>query len=286
MKLTLIPDEISHDPFTAIELGLRLGLDQFEIRNAYRWRLPLCPGWAVDKTVAAVKEYGVKVSGISPGIFKPVMRVEGSYIPVGTDTPEEVERHLTVHLPACFAFAERLQTRKITVFALGRQAGAGGEIPSIVIDSLGRAAEAAGRAGVVLLLENLAGTWADSTRSTLAILKAVNSGNLRLTWDPANVVYAQVGEDPVVGGYQQLCGYVENVHVKDVALTGGKPHWVMLGDGVVNWAGQLNMLKQDSYSGPLTLEPHLQYVTPRNLVAQIEEFVRRSRELARVALQK
>ncbi len=145
MTISLIPDEYSHDPFTALELGTKWGITHYEIRYAYRWRLPMAPAWACDLTANAVKAYGATVTAISPGLFKPVMQTDGSKIPISMDTPDEIRRHLEDLLPRCFAFAERLGTRKITIFALPKPPGTADTepIPTLVIDTLAKAAEQA-----------------------------------------------------------------------------------------------------------------------------------------------
>jgi len=282
MPLCLIPDEVSHDPGTAFELARRWGIERFEIRYAYRWRVPVGPDWVAGRVAALVAEHGVRVGGVSPGLFKPTMQTDGSTIPIGIDTPDEIRRHLDELLPRCFAFAERVGTRHVTVFALPRGAApAGSEAPQIVIDTLGAAAARAEPEGFELRVENVAGSWADHGAAAAAILAAVNSPALRLTWDPANVAHALADEDPVETGYPLVRRFVANVHVKDVAMTGGKPTWTMLGDGIIDWPAQLRRLAADGYRGPITAEPHLQYVPGcgARLVETVERFVTRLRKL-------
>ncbi len=282
MQIVLIPDEYTADPATAFELGRRWGIEHFEIRYVYRWRVPVGPAWVADRAAAGVRDYGVTITAISPGLFKPTMRTDGSTCPISTETPDEIRRHLDELLPAAFGFAERLGTRNITVFALPRPAGEEAiDPPRIVVDTLAEAAGKAAEAGFRLLLENGGGSWADSAEATKAVLEAVGSDALRLTWDPANVTYAGFGQDPVAEGYPLLAAFVANVHVKDVTIAGGKPAWTMIGDGVIDWAGQLRRLQQDGYRGPLTIEPHLQYQPgkDRDLVAMMERFLARLREM-------
>lgn len=280
MKISLITDECTHDPFTAIELGKRWGIDHYEIRYAHRWRVPEGPAWAADQVAAAVKAYGVTVTAISPGLFKPVMRTDGSKIPLSTETAAEIRRHLDELLPRFFDFAGRLATRNITVFALPKPAGAGDGPPSIVIDSLAEAAGKAATAGFTLLLENGQGSWADTGAASRAILDAVNSPALRMTWDPANVVHGGFAEDPVREGYPLIKPYVANVHVKDAVCQAGKGKWVMLGQGRVDWNAQIAALRADGYEGFLTAEPHLQYESPVGLIGKTETFLTSLRALA------
>jgi sugar phosphate isomerase/epimerase len=279
MKLSLITDECTHDPFTAFELGRKWGIEDYEIRYAYRWRVPEGPGWASDLVVAAVKAYGVKVSAISPGLFKPVMRVDGSKVPISTEEPAEIRRHIDELLPRFLDFGARLGTRRMIVFALPKPAQAAGAIPAVVMDSLGEAAEKAAKASVVLLLENGQGSWADTGAASRAIVEAVGSPALRLTWDPANVVHGGFAEDPVGEGYPLVRPYVGNVHVKDAVCRAGKGQWVMLGEGQVDWRRQIAALRADGYEGYLTLEPHLQYESPVGLVGKTEAFLAGVRRL-------
>ena len=281
MRISLIPDECSSDPATAFELGRRWGIEDYEIRQASRWRVPVGPGWAADRVAAAVADYGVNVTAISPGLFKPTMRTDGTTVPVSTETPDQVRRHLDELLPAFLDFAGRLGTRRITVFALPKPAGAAGPAPRAVIDALAEAAEKASAAGFELLLENGAGSWADTAEATTEVLEAVASPALGLTWDPANAAWADPKVDPVERGYPRLARHVRNVHVKDVAFGAAGPGWAQLGDGQIDWPGQLRRLVDDGYAGPLTLEPHLQYnpETKLNLVARVERFAAHLREM-------
>jgi len=229
-----------------------------------------------------VRDYGVTVTGISPGLFKPTMRTDGTQQPLSTDAPEEIRRHLDELLPQFLAFAERLSTRNVTVFALPRPADAKGhKPPRVVIDSLAEAAEKALAGGFTLLVENGGGTWADTAQATAALLDAVASPALRLTWDPANAAWADPDSDPVAQGYPLLRRHVANVHVKDLTITQGKPAWAMLGEGLINWPEQLRRLRADDYAGPLTLEPHFQYQQglQTNLVQRVEQFLTRLRRI-------
>jgi sugar phosphate isomerase/epimerase len=279
MKLSLITDECTHDPFTAFELGRKWGIEDYEIRYAYRWRVPEGPGWASDLVAAAVKAYGVKVSAISPGLFKPVMRADGSKVPVSIDAPAEIRRHIDELLPRFLDFGARLNAHRMIVFALPKPAQAPGAIPAVVIDSLGEAAQKAADASVTLLLENGQGSWADTGAASRAIVEAVGSPALRLTWDPANVVHGGFAEDPVKEGYPLVREFIGNVHVKDAVCRAGKGQWVMLGEGQVDWRGQIAALRADGYDGYLTLEPHLQYESPVGLVGKTETFVAKVRGL-------
>lgn len=282
MQVALIPDEYTHDPFTAFELGRGWGVRHYELRYAYRWRLPQGPRWVNECVVNAVQAYGVVITALSAGLFKPTMETDGTMVPVSAERPEQIRRHLEELLPRQLEFAAQLGTRYLTVFSLPRPSEAtGGPAPAVVIDTLAAAAEQAAANGFTLLLENGAGLWADTGRATAEIVEAVGSEALKVTWDPANVVYGGLTEKPVEEGFPAVSGQVGNVHVKDARFGGGQGEWVQMGEGVVPWRKQLAALAAAGYDGCLTLEPHLQYqpgVT--HLVREMEVFLQRVRELA------
>ena len=281
MRISLITDEVSNDPATAFELGRRWGIEHFELRHAYRWRVPVGPAWAAERVAAAVRDYGVRVTAISPGLFKPTMRTDGSTVPISTDTPEEVRRHLRELLPAFFGFAESVGARNIVVFALRRGEADGSTPPQIVIDSLAEAAEEAAAENFQLLLENGAGSWADTAEASAAILEAVDCPHLRLTWDPANAAWADPQTDPVAGGYPLVAPHVGSVHVKDLVVGDAGCAWATLGEGIIDWPKQLGLLADGGYDGFLTAEPHYQHQPglDLDLVERCEDFVARLRAM-------
>ena len=276
MNLTIIPDEISADPFTALEFCAEWGFSAVELRNSYRRRVPVCPKWMADRTIAACKAYGMTVTAISPGLFKPIMNDDGSNVPLSTDNAAEIKRQINELLPKFLDFADAAGTKNVIVFSLPR-AAADSSRPSIVIDSLAQAAEKAKAGGFTLLLENGGGSWTLTGAETRTVVDAVGADNLKITWDPANVVNAGGEENPVIAGYTAVKAKLGNVHIKDSIREAGKGRWVQFGAGSVDWTAQLNALKADGYEGYLTLEPHLQYESSMNLVATIREFVGRVR---------
>ena len=278
MPLSIIPDEISADPYTALEFCAEWGFNAVEIRNSYRRRMPVCPKWMADRTIAACQAYGMKVTAISPGLFKPIMNDDGSNIPLSTDNVAEINRQINELLPRFLDFADAAGTKNIIVFSLPRAANESSR-PAIVVDALARAAEKARTGGFTLLLENGGGSWTLTGSETRAVVDAVGADNLKITWDPANVINAGGNENAVIDGYAAVKPKLGNVHIKDSVREGGNGHWVQFGAGSVDWTTQLNALKADGYQGYLTLEPHLQYENPMNLVATIREFVSRARSI-------
>ncbi len=111
------------------------------------------------------------------------------------------------------------------------------------------------------------------------MLEVVSAPALRLTWDPANVVYGGFDE-PLSEGYPLVQPYVANVHVKDAVFEEGNGHWVSLGAGAINWPTQIHLLSAAGYDGCFTAEPHLQYESPMQLVQKMETFLKQMRALS------
>jgi sugar phosphate isomerase/epimerase len=123
----------------------------------------------------------------------------------------------------------------------------------------GKLREAAARCekdGMILLLENEmscnTATGAESKRT----LAAVTNKNFMLNWDPGNA--AAIGEYPYSKGFDLLPkARIGHCHAKDVVeKSGGKHEWAPVGDGVVEWPGQIRDLLKMRYHYAISLETH------------------------------
>ena len=72
----------------------------------------------------------------------------------------------------------------------------------------------AGDAGMTVCMENMTGTFADSTQNTLAVLEGVDMDSFRLNWDPGNLEVVEKGSYPAA--YDRLKSFVGHFHMKDV----------------------------------------------------------------------
>ncbi len=251
MQLAAVTDEISLDLAEAVRLGTEIGIHAFELRSLYSpslGRVVRCgalPAADLPYVREAFARYGARLIGLSPGLFKVVM---GS---------PEFEAHRTELLPRCLDLAEVLTVRQMVIFSPLRPQGSGpGPIPPEGAEALAEAARLAGRRGLTLLLENEHVCYADSGERTSALLHDLGQPALRCNWDPGNAHAA--GEAPYPRGYRTVRQWVGEVHLKDSRRTAqGGQEWALLGEGEIDWAGQLKALAEDGYAGYLTLEPHL-----------------------------
>jgi sugar phosphate isomerase/epimerase len=261
----VVTDELSGDPETAFELGLEWGVSHFELRGVFDVRVPRLLPHLRRRLVRAVRDFGVTVTALSPGLFKcPFPDDEPARSNLGWMDRERfdawdkvratVDDHLTKLLPESIELAAELGARSLIAFGFSRGGRAAGPAHDAVVETLARAAESAAAAGLELLVETEEGFWADTGARSAALVERVGNPSLGINWDPANALIE--GDMPFPDGYAAVRRHVRNVHFKD-ARRYPDGSWELLAEGDVDWSGQIGALKADGYRGPIADEPHL-----------------------------
>lgn len=244
MELAIISDEISLDLDEALEHNKEFGFRKFEIRclDAYEHRIPdFLPG-RVERLEALVADGSIEITALSPGTFK-----------INLSDAEQLAKQLDDVLPRTCELARRLKAPRIITFAFMREEGRDADE---AVARLREAAAVAADFGIELSVENEPGSWCDTGVETARIVEAINLPHVNINWDPANAVYAGEAAYPI--GYDAVLPRLRNVHIKDgIPLPGGKWENRLLGDGGVNWIGQLRALFADKPVPHLTLETHV-----------------------------
>ena len=266
MKLSLVTDEISADPETAIELGVEWGVRSFELRGIGTERVPMLSDFAKSRLDELVEEFGIEFVAISPGLFKcPYPRGPRERFPLRTfdaalygrwrSAQDVVNFQREELLPASIDYARHIGAGLIVVFGFDRNGQTAGPAPEGVLAILQDAACQAEAAGLQLVVEVEDGFWADTGAHTAAMLNAIGHPALGANWDPGNAYVA--GDEPYPSGYQALRPYVRHVHFKDVVrqATGSFAYAV---EGDINWDGQIAALAADGYDGYISVETHMQ----------------------------
>jgi sugar phosphate isomerase/epimerase len=119
-------------------------------------------------------------------------------------------------------------------------------------ERLRQVGEIAKRHGVIVVLETHPdlGTNAGVHRETM---RRVDHPNVRVNFDTGNITYYNEGAD-VVAELKKIIDYVGTVELKD---HGGQPKtwdFPALGQGKIDFAGVLDVLKTHGYTGPITIE--------------------------------
>jgi sugar phosphate isomerase/epimerase len=109
---------------------------------------------------------------------------------------------------------------------------------------------------MILVLENEMSCNTATGEEAAALLKAIPNKNFMLNWDPGNA--AAITGAPYSAGYDLLPkDRIGHCHCKDVIRKpNNKYDWAAVGDGMVDWVGQLQALKRDGFHQGLSLETH------------------------------
>jgi sugar phosphate isomerase/epimerase len=283
MKISLITDEISADPETAIELGVEWGIRDFELRGFYTDRVPRLSAYQKERLRDMLSEYQAHVIAISPGLFKvpyPAERAPRTSLgwmdAAGYETWSEAQRLLQYHmnelLPASLDFANEFGAHMVLAFSFDRAGAPSGQPPEEVLNCLRQAAERAGAAGLQLVIENEDGFWADTGAHSAQIMRAINHPSLGINWDPGNAFFA--GDEPYPAGYEEVREWVRHVHFKDARRDpDGTLRYVA--EGQVDWAGQIHALSADGYDGFVSVETHIRpkVAAARNSLGRLRTFL-------------
>ena len=104
-----------------------------------------------------------------------------------------------------------------------------------------------------IAIENEPGFHCDTGAATRAIIDEVGSPALGANWDPCNAYGTD--EIPYPDGYAALKPVILNVHAKDTAR-GSLIQCVPIGEGAIDWEGQIRALVADAIVPHVTIETH------------------------------
>ncbi len=263
-ELAAITDEVSDDLEEALNCLKAEGLGKVELRSLWQTNIADLSKTQVDRARDLLRDTGMRVVSIASPFLKCHLpgfesgEEMGDVFSARAATLEEhwdvLERSLTM----CIAFEAPI-LRCFSFWRLPQGAEAG----PAVRDALRTAAARCRSAGVVLGLENEAACIVGTGAEMAALVGETHDlEGLTVIWDPGNA--ATLGEQPYPMGYSALRAAnasISHVHVKDLAHerdAAGRPRFVAVTKGTVDYVGQLVALAHDGYRGTLSLEPHVQ----------------------------
>lgn len=251
MNLAIVSDEVSLNFAHAVKICRNLGIYTYELRRIGNQRIPFISKEQIYDIKNIVDEKGISISALSPGIFKMPLK------------SEMLDFHKGCIMDKTMKVAELLNVDKIIIFSIQRSLKDEQSDYQQVIDNIGQVANKARSNGFEVMLENEPGWWADTSENIYKILNDLKSTGLKLNWDVGNLFNA--GEEDYRKGYELLKDYIINIHVKDVKKSENGNIYVPVGEGDIDWIGQIKQLKKDGYFGNIVVETHCN----RNLDASI-----------------
>ena len=260
MILSTVTDEVLTDRSSGafpriFETAVKEGVTNFEIRMVEAKRFPLCEASAWDRMKKYGDEYGITFSAVSPGLFKPSLYSD--LMPL----------HKNYLASMSMDLADAIGVKTLIIFGVERDVKDKQEDFFRVADMMRETVEMASERGFSVQLENLPGTWADTTENCLRLMKAVNHPNFGCVWDTGNFYEAE--QVHFKEGYERLKPFIRNVHLKDGRIIDGKMNWQHLGLGMTDIKGQIEALKQDGYTGTITLEAKCEPQTDEDFSASM-----------------
>ncbi|MDH7481556.1 MAG: sugar phosphate isomerase/epimerase family protein [Armatimonadota bacterium] len=255
MKLTAITDEISQDFDHALTVLQEYGVQSAELRGLWDVNIVDLSKDQVEKAKRILDDKGMSVCCIASPLFKCDLWETSAEATGPTHLAKErsIADQMAL-LNHCAELAHFFGTKLIRVFSFWRRGELTKEIEDRIIQELGNAAESAQRLGVILALENEHSCFLGTGEEVARVIKAVGSPALQAVWDPGNSFCA--GEIPYPNGYEAIKPYIVHIHVKDAVKLNGKPKFVVMGTGEIDYSGQFKALKDDNYKGYISLETH------------------------------
>jgi sugar phosphate isomerase/epimerase len=256
-RLSAITDEFSPDLETALSAMCDAGLEGAELRMVAGENIVDLTDEELDRAIGMVRERGLEIVSIASPLLKCAL----------PGAPEVEERFQKDMFAAAYGFedqarlaarafevAKRAGAKIVRVFSYWRTVWPEACFMRIVAALAELAAEAA-REGLTVGLENEHACNIATGTELARALEALSHRNLKAVWDPANALVA--GESPFPEGYGKLAAErIGHVHAKDCRMVDGQPAWAPLGEGEVDWPGQIAALWRDGYRGWISLETH------------------------------
>ena len=256
-RIAAITDEFSPDLETAARSMSEVGMTGAELRMVFGKNIVSLTNEELDRAMAIVHSHGLEIISIASPLLKCVLPdapdVDARFqkdMFAATQTFEDQPRLAK----RAFEIANRTGARIIRVFSYWRTVRPE-ECFDRIVQALGTLADQAGRHGLTIAIENEHACNIATAAETAHLLAALDHPYLKMVWDPANALVS--GENPFPDGYRKLLpSRIAHVHAKDCLREDQKLVWGPLGDGLIDWTGQVQALAEDGYSGWISLETH------------------------------
>jgi sugar phosphate isomerase/epimerase len=262
-RIAVINDELGQDFGRSCEVASReFGMQWMELRGMWNKNILSLDAAEVAEARRILEKYKLRVTDIASPLFKvdwpgaPKSKFSPKGAQFNADFTYEQQGEV---LERSIALAKAFQTERVRCFDFWRL-----DDPTpyraAINSKLLNAANAAGKQGMILILENEFACNTATGAEAAQVLAAVPSASFMLNWDPGNA--AARGETPYPDGYNLLPkNRIGHCHCKDIKAiatpTDSKePGWAAMGAGAIDWVGQFAALKRDGYHYAVSLETH------------------------------
>jgi sugar phosphate isomerase/epimerase len=260
-RLAVISDEISPDFDHACHVVSReFGLGWIELRSMWGKNLMDLNSTEVEDARKILSKYGLQVTDIASPLFKTDWpgAPRSPYSSAGDlhGASEATFKEQDEILGKSITLAKTFNTDKVRCFDFWRLDDVA-PYRAAIDEKLRSAADAAGRQGILLVLENEFACNTATGREAARTMNAIQSPHLALNWDPANAVMR--GElDAFPAAWAAIPkSRIHHCHCKNaVKDSAGKIEWAPVGKGVIDWTAQFREFKRIGYGEAVSLETH------------------------------
>lgn len=244
-RLSVVTDEISQDLERAVSAAREYGLEGVEIRSAWDSPPQRLDKEAIARVKRVVSSAGIRVCCVASPFFK-----------CDFGDPDQYAEHLDI-LRRCCALAHELEAPLVRGFTFWRK-GDPKAIWDRLLDAFAEPVRIMESEGLVLGLENEYSVMTSTAALTAQFIADLDTPYVRGIWDTSNEVFAEGGERPYPEAYERMRPYMVHCHVKDSKWNEDHTQCrcVAVGEGVVDFPGQLQALVDDGYEGYVSLETH------------------------------
>jgi L-ribulose-5-phosphate 3-epimerase len=256
-RIAAITDEFSPDLETALRSMAETGMAGAELRMVFGKNIVDLTDDELGRAIGMVRSHGLETISIASPLLKCVLPdapdVDARFQKDMFAATQKFEDQPWIAARA-FEVAERTGAHIVRVFSYWRTVRPE-ECFGRVVEALGGLADQAAERGLTIAIENEHACNIATGEETARLLAALEHPSLKMVWDPANALVS--GETPFPDGYGKLPpARIAHVHAKDCLREDGKLAWGPLGEGVIDWKGQLEALRRDGYAGWISLETH------------------------------
>jgi sugar phosphate isomerase/epimerase len=247
VKITCFADEISHDLEEQLDVLAQEGIAHIELRNVWGKNVLALNDDELQSIRELLTQRGFAVSSIASPI--------GKYQVADDFAPQLIALQRAIHA------AQTLGTPYIRIFSFHPPENSDLDAcRDEVLSRMKQLTDLAERNEVILILENDNYLYGSKDDRVLDILQHCASSSLRSAFDPGNFVMNEV--KPMDEAYPKLHPYITYIHIKDA--TQEPRQFVPAGAGEGQIDRLLPQLREDGYSGFLSVEPHLHHYLPHS----------------------
>ncbi len=244
-KLAAITDEISQDFGLACSVVKEYGGEGAEIRSVWDTKVQALTDQQIREMRAILQDQGVLVCCIASPFFKCDLGDEQAY-----------GEHLNI-LRRCLEIAHQFGTTNIIRGFTFWRKGPLQPVWDRLVESFREPISILEQMDGVLGIENEASCYLGTGGEVGRLLAEIDHPRVCAVWDPANQVFAR-GEPAYPNGYRAVRERMVHFHIKDAAWSaqGDKARCTPIGEGEIDYRGQMRALLQDGYQGFVSLETH------------------------------